>query len=719
MTEQTAIGGRSRLDDALQRIERLLRAHATPVPSGDDLAALLRVAATHLDVPAAAVRQPVPGEPLPAAIARLSEEAGLLARRIKIDAEFLAAGDGPVLCSLVSDGCLVALVRERRRWMVYAPSRSQQPSPLDDATRMNLPTAGHLLLPAFPARPLTQKEVLLFGWRRAKGSIFANLLLNGLAGLILVLFPMLTGAIIEVALPGREAALLAAVIGFMLVLCAMHSVVKIASDLTVLRLQGLTGSMLRSAMIDRSVRIPQADHAGVPPAIMALAVRAVESWRRATWSLGLRIASAVAISLPSLIMMLVLAPVSGLCICAAIILVLGASLHLAMRQRAAMLQGDAGPGSWIVMAYETMLNVETVRASAAEGSLFVRWIESFAPFQERQLASGRVGAYSAGVLAGLEGFLILVAIAAIVVSGAGMQAETAISFIMATGTVVTAVATLIAGAGEIGGLTMQQRLAHPLLTATPAASAKGQRPADPQGTLQAIGVTYRHAPDHAPTLEDIDLVAEPGEYVGITGVTGSGKTTLLDILLGLRTPQAGAVYLDGVEIRKLDMRQARQRIGVVGQGARLFPGTLRDNVCLGTSLPDDQIWTYLDMAGVGREIAALPLGLGTIVGDNNQMFSGGQIQRILLARALAMRPKLIVLDEATSAIDSATQADVIKEIRGLGITVIAVAHRLETLKACDRVYVLDRGRIVQAGTYAGLVEESGRFRQLVEAARCA
>lgn len=706
----------TRLDEALLRIEALLHGNRFGAAHEHDLPALLRIIANHFEVQVGNLPEPEVGEPLEQALHRLAEGADLIVRSLKVDANFLEGGTGSVICMRVSDGRPVALVRSGRRWMVHDPASSRPPTVLDDTARRDLAPRGHLVSPGLPAKPITQWLLMRFGWKSARGSIMGNLLLNALAGLILVMFPLLTGAIVDTVVPGRETALLVAIVVFMLVLCAMNVVVRIASDLTVLRIQGVTGSMLRAAMIDRAVRIPKQENASVPPPIMALAVRAVEGWRRAVWGLALRLASSLSMALPSFVMMLVLAPAAAFAVMLAILVVVGAASHLAVRQRKAIMTGHAGPGSWMVTAYETFVNIDTVRASGAETAMFSRWAEGFLSLQERQLVAARTGTWSTGLLAGLEGCLILVAIVTIVASGSVMQVETAIPFVMATGSVVAAVAVVIGGIGELAMLSIQKKLAQPLLAAVPATASSGTMLADPQGAIRVVSVSYCHQPGHAAAIKDVDIAAEPGEFIGIAGPSGSGKTTLLQVLLGMRTPQTGAVFLDGIDIRKLDMRRMRQRIGIVGQGANLFPGTLRDNVSLGLALSDAEIWECLRMAGVNREIGALPLGLGTLVGDSNPMFSGGQIQRLLFARALALRPKLIILDEATSAIDPETQAAITRTIRGLGITIIAVAHRLETLRDCDRIYVLDRGRVVQVGTFEALARDAGRFGRLLEAA---
>jgi ABC-type multidrug transport system fused ATPase/permease subunit len=188
---------------------------------------------------------------------------------------------------------------------------------------------------------------------------------------------------------------------------------------------------------------------------------------------------------------------------------------------------------------------------------------------------------------------------------------------------------------------------------------------------------------------------------------------LLQLVLGLKQPETGAVFLDDVDIRSLDMAAMRRRIGIVGQGATLFPGTLRENVALGLPLSDKAIWEALGLAGMEVDVSNMPLGLSTIIGDTDQLLSGGQVQRLLFARAIAARPRLVVLDEATSALDPAAQATITRSLKQLGVSILAVAHRLETLRECDSICVLDGGEIVQHGSFEELSSAGGPFRSLL------
>ena len=215
-------------------------------------------------------------------------------------------------------------------------------------------------------------------------------------------------------------------------------------------------------------------------------------------------------------------------------------------------------------------------------------------------------------------------------------------------------------------------------------------------------------------LEDVSLHADPGEFIAIVGGSGAGKSTLLRLALGLARPSSGWVSFDGRDLERLDAASIRRQVAVVLQDVDL-PGSTVEETILGvsSSLTIDDAWRAARLAGVSDEIAAMPMGMHTVIGSNGTALSGGQVQRIQIAGALARSPRILILDEATNWLDNRKQAEVMDNIEGLEITRIVVAHRLSTIRHADRIYVLEAGRIVQQGSYDGLAGVEGTFRDLV------
>ena len=213
-------------------------------------------------------------------------------------------------------------------------------------------------------------------------------------------------------------------------------------------------------------------------------------------------------------------------------------------------------------------------------------------------------------------------------------------------------------------------------------------------------------------IEDISFDVRPGEFVAITGPSGSGKSTLLRLLLGLDQPTRGSVLLDGRDLRSLDARAVRAQCGVVMQGARPLPGEILSAILGETGGTDDEAWAAAEGAGLADDIRKMPMQMHTIVGEGGLAFSEGQVQRLMIARALARRPRILFFDEATSALDDRVQAVVASHIETLDATRVVIAHRLSTIRSADTIYVVEGGRIVESGSYEALVASDGPFRRL-------
>jgi ABC-type bacteriocin/lantibiotic exporter with double-glycine peptidase domain len=213
-------------------------------------------------------------------------------------------------------------------------------------------------------------------------------------------------------------------------------------------------------------------------------------------------------------------------------------------------------------------------------------------------------------------------------------------------------------------------------------------------------------------LQGLSFSIRPGEFVAIVGPSGCGKSTVLRLMLAYETPQAGEILFDGTSLATLDAVSVRRQIGVVLQNGRVQPGNLIENIGGGRPIALEDAWHAARLAGLEADIRALPMGMHTMLTDGGGTLSGGQRQRLMIARALARRPRILLLDEATSALDNRTQSIVTEAVAGLGLTRIVIAHRLSTIEKVDRVLVLDGGRLVQSGGFDELSARPGLFQDL-------
>jgi NHLM bacteriocin system ABC transporter ATP-binding protein len=251
-----------------------------------------------------------------------------------------------------------------------------------------------------------------------------------------------------------------------------------------------------------------------------------------------------------------------------------------------------------------------------------------------------------------------------------------------------------------------------ILDAKPEIDGAKTHPGRLRGAVSVENLTFRYRSDGPLALDDVSIRAEPGECIALTGPSGSGKSTLLNLILRFETPHSGAIYLDGRELSSLEITAVRRQIGVVTQDGRIMAGSLFENICPSGSNTMEEAWDAARAAGLAEDIEAMPMGMHTMVSEGGGNLSGGQRQRVLIARALVLKPSILIFDEATSALDNRTQAIVTESLNRLKATRILVAHRLSTIRRADRIYVIEKGKVVQQGRFDELVRQPGLFARL-------
>jgi ABC-type bacteriocin/lantibiotic exporter with double-glycine peptidase domain len=251
----------------------------------------------------------------------------------------------------------------------------------------------------------------------------------------------------------------------------------------------------------------------------------------------------------------------------------------------------------------------------------------------------------------------------------------------------------------------------PILEESPEKASGSQAPGNLDGKVELSHITFRYSRETQPVLRDVSLVVNPGEFVAIVGPSGAGKSSVVRLLLGFESPEAGSVLYGGQDLATLDVRAVRRQIGCILQNGRIIPGSILENIAMGTNCTLEQAEEAARMASLDADLRQMPMGMFTMVTEG--LISGGQQQRILIARALVGHPAILLMDEATSALDNVTQEIVSQNVDRLKLSRIVIAHRLSTIRNADRIYVLADGEIRQSGTYAELIATDGVFRDLI------
>ncbi|MGW4898760.1 ATP-binding cassette domain-containing protein [Kitasatospora sp. NPDC004240] len=400
-----------------------------------------------------------------------------------------------------------------------------------------------------------------------------------------------------------------------------------------------------------------------------------------------------------------------------------ALLHLVLRRRrdgVARLRADRA--ALTAASFNGLRSIETLKANGWEGHHFARWSGLQATLLTGAQRIGAQGALlTAGVTlsAGLGGALLLL-VGGLRAVDARLTVGTLVAFQALAAGFTAPVAQLVRFGPRVQDLAADlERLRdverHPEDPVFARPAPPPDAPAGPPaGELRLDGVGFSYHPQGEPLLRDISFRARPGERIALVGATGSGKSTVGRLIAGLYAPTAGRVTLDGVDCHRLPRAARAAGLAVVDQDVLLFGGTVRDNLTLwDPTVPDETLLAALRDADVLREVMERPGGLDAVVADGGRNFSGGQRQRLEIARALVGSPALLVLDEATSALDVETERTVDLNLRRRGCACVIIAHRLSTVRDSDRILVLDRGRIVQRGRHDELMAVAGHYRDLV------
>ena len=287
------------------------------------------------------------------------------------------------------------------------------------------------------------------------------------------------------------------------------------------------------------------------------------------------------------------------------------------------------------------------------------------------------------------------------------------AFNMAYGAVSAAIMSLNSVALRFANLKPIIDLIKPFLESETENSNKGKIVDALHGEIEICNTNFRYNKTGDFILKNLTLKIRRGEYLAIVGKTGCGKSTIMRLLLGFETPERGAVYYDKRDIQTLDKRSLRQNIGVVMQNGAIFQGDIFSNIIVTAPWKTmDDAWEAARMAGFDKDIENMPMGMHTLISEGSGGISGGQKQRLMIARALISKPRILLFDEATSALDNITQKIVSDNIDKLKCTRIVIAHRLSTIKNCDRIVVIDKGTICEQGTFEELMAKKQTFYEL-------
>lgn len=642
---------------------------------------------------------------------QISRTSRIRMRRVTLTAGWWRRDGGPLLG--FRDGRPVALLpKGPRAYELVDPSAETRTRVSDDLAAEVEPRA-YVLYPPLPERAVGVRDLLRF-ILRGNGRDLTTVLAMGVAGGLLgMIVPLATKQVVETAIPQAEANLLVVLAFGMVAATVSGMLFEIVRSFAVLRIETKVDSTFQAAVWDRLLSLPATffrRYSSGDLAVRALGINAIRqiitgatvstllSGLFSIFSFGLIFYFSARLGALALLMGLVVVGVT-----------LGGSYLQLRYQR----QTTEVMGRITSLVLQLVGGVAKLRVAGAETRAFAVWADQFATQKvlssKAQSASNLLTVFNASsgiitsmVIFGVVGFTSRGDMS----TGDFVAFNTAFAQFLFASTGITSAFTSILQAAPY------YERAKPILQTTPEVDRGKIDPGELAGGIELKGVTFRYDPDGPVILDQVSIEADPGQFVAIVGPSGAGKSSLLRLLLGFETPESGSIYYDARDLSGLDLTAVRRQMGVVLQNGRLMTGNIFSNIVGSAALTMDDAWRAARMSGLDADISAMPMGMYTFLSEGATTISGGQRQRLMIARAIVDRPRILLFDEATSALDNHTQALVTQSLDSLNVTRIVIAHRLSTIINADRIYVLDGGRIVQSGTYAELMEREGPFREL-------
>ncbi|MBC8164086.1 MAG: NHLP bacteriocin export ABC transporter permease/ATPase subunit [Roseiflexaceae bacterium] len=646
------------------------------------------------------------------AIARASR---MHTRRVALRGRWWNQDNGPLLGFLAEGHHAVALLpRGVGQYDLLDPTSGQRQR-VNPAITAQLEPFGHTLYRPLPDHVQTVGGLLRFGFAGSTRDLAALLLAGAVVGLLNIVPPMVLQVMIDTLLPRGEREEVLLLSGILFVVAIAAALFQVMRNLAAARIETRVSSTVQRALWERLLQLPVPFFRQRSAGGLAARVMGVETIRHFLSSLTIPVLLPAVFSLFNLLLLFFydrgLAMLALACTILTVAVTLVAGV-LAFRHEQ-IVQERLPNISGLVL--QLIQSIPKLRIAGAEARAFAVWASAFAALQQAVRKVRRITCALVVWSTVLPLLCTMAIFSMLALRGDGQSYATG-TFLAFSAAFNTMLGALLAVSinfyklARVGALFAQQQ---PLVATRPEIAPTRRDPGELMGAIEFSRVTFRYQPDCPTILHDVSITARPGQFVAIVGPSGSGKSTLLRLLLGFDAPQTGAVYYDQQNLADLDLTVVRRQIGVVLQHDAPMPGSLLETI-VGLSLTTlEDAWAAAAAVGLDDDIRALPQGMHTMMTEANSAFSGGQQQRLLLARAIVAKPRMLVFDEATSALDNRTQEVVTRSMEQLYATRIVIAHRLSTIMQADQIYVLVGGQVVQQGTYAELMREDGTFKQLV------
>ena len=643
----------------------------------------------------------------------LTRPHGIMYRQVILPSGWWKDAVGPMIGFLKEDRMPVALLPGSLSGYSFLDPHTGKSVTLNNTTETLLDENGICFYWPFPLKALNVKDLLKYVLSmRTPADHVMILLFMAIASGLGILSTRASYLLMGTVLKSGSTRVLSGIAAFIISLSICQMLTSVTSSMITQRIDGKRDIQVRAAVMMRILSLPPSFFKQYSSGDLSLRSSYINQLVSTVYSMVYGASLNSLFSLVYISQIFKYAPalvIPALCVIAAnIVLYITTSLLQIQvsRQRMKLSTKESG------MSYSIISGIQKIRLGGAEKRVFSRWGNLYAK-KIRSMYNPHWFIKNNATIStaiGLVGTLVIYSVAI----KSRLSYEEYYAFYSAYGMVYGAFLGITSLATQFAGVKPIIEMIEPILKEVPEISEGKEYLTGISGNIEVSHVTFRYEPSMPYVLNDLSFKINGGQYIAIVGKSGCGKSTLVRLLLGFETPEKGAIYYDGKDLSNIDLKSLRQKIGTVTQNGKLFSGSIYENIVISAPwLTMNDAWEAAEIAGLADDIRAMPMGMHTMIAEGAGGFSGGQKQRMMIARAIAPKPKILIFDEATSALDNITQKKVSDALDNLNCTRIVIAHRLSTIQHCDRIIVLDNGHIIEDGTYEQLIENDGFFADLV------
>ncbi|MFP4322558.1 MAG: NHLP bacteriocin export ABC transporter permease/ATPase subunit [Anaerolineales bacterium] len=634
-------------------------------------------------------------------------------RRVSLRGEWWRQDNGALLGFMKADDTPVALLPTSPSSYEMLNPQTGERTPITDEVAYTLSYFAHTFYRRFADQAITAMEMLRFGLRDVRRDMRMILLVGSLVGILQIANPIVTQFIFDDIIPAGDRSLLLQIGGALVGIAVAIALLTIVQGAAIIRIESKAEGSIQPALWDRLLELPVSFFRDYTAGDLGTRAMGISVMRGIISGMtAMSIISGV-FSIFNLFLMLYYSLTLGLIALGLVLLAMLITAYAGYANVKIQRSVSDFQGKLAGYMLQFINGIAKFRVAEAEDRIFSFWAKKYSQQRQATFRARMVENRLQIFLAAFPAISLLVLFWALGRGNIDLTVGTFLAFNTAYTQFLGAALQLSGAIVVILAIVPLYERAKPILDTLPEINNDKTPPPELEGHIEVVGLSFRYTEDGPLALHDVSFTVERGQFVALVGASGSGKSTIMRLLLGFEAPETGAVYYDGLDLDDLDVRGVRRQIGVVLQNSKLMSGSdIYTNIIGATTLTMEDAWQAAENSGFAPDIREMPMGMHTVVAEGGGTLSGGQRQRLLIARAIVNKPRLLFFDEATSALDNRTQAIVSESLEKLDTTRLVIAHRLSTIMNADKIIVMDKGRIVQQGTYTELMQQGGPFADL-------